>query len=164
MRFNARSKIERLIVTAKPSSSDFGIKESFAGYFLTIVESEVQWGMAKNVLATELQACSLKPLTGFFRDGCCHTSKEDQGMHTICSVMTEDFLIYGKSMGNDLMTPRPEYQFPGLKAGDRWCVCLGRWLEAHEAGFAPPVVLEATHISVSEFVDMEVLRAHAWLG
>ncbi len=85
-------------------------------------------------------------------------------MHTICSVMTEDFLIYGKSMGNDLMTPRPEYQFPGLKAGDRWCVCLGRWLEAHEAGFAPPVVLEATHISVSEFVDLEVLRAHAWLG
>ena len=86
--------------------------------------------MAKNVLGGELQACSMDPMTGYFRDGCCHTTKGDTGMHTICAVMTEDFLIYSKSMGNDLMTPRLEFQFPGLKAGDRWCVCLGRWVEA----------------------------------
>ena len=86
--------------------------------------------MAKNVLGGELQACSMDPMTGYFRDGCCHTRKGDTGMHTICAVMTEDFLIYSKSMGNDLMTPRLEFQFPGLKAGDRWCVCLGRWVEA----------------------------------
>ncbi len=116
--------------------------------------------MAKNVLGGDLQACSMDPVTGFFRDGCCHTSKEDTGMHTVCAVMTEDFLIYSKSMGNDLMTPRLEYQFPGLKPGDRWCLCLGRWVEALDAGFAPPVVLEATHASVCEFVDRDVLDAH----
>jgi uncharacterized protein (DUF2237 family) len=120
--------------------------------------------MAKNVQGGDLEACSLDPKTGFFRDGCCHTSKEDTGMHTVCAVMTEDFLVYGRSMGNDLITPRPEFDFPGLKAGDRWCVCLGRWVEALEAGFAPPVCLEATHASVSEFIDRETLRAHAWHG
>lgn len=83
-------------------------------------------------------------------------------MHTLCAVMTQDFLLFGKSMGNDLITARPEYDFPGLKEGDRWCVCLGRWLEALDAGFAPPVVLEATHASVAEFVDLDVLRAHEW--
>lgn len=120
--------------------------------------------MAKNVMGGDLEACSLDPKTGFFRDGCCHTSKEDTGMHTVCSVMTEDFLVYGKSMGNDLITARPEFDFPGLKAGDRWCVCLGRWVEALEAGFAPPIYLEATHASVSEFIDRETLQAHAWHG
>ncbi|MFU8894316.1 MAG: DUF2237 family protein [Luteolibacter sp.] len=118
--------------------------------------------MAKNVLGGELQACSMDPVTGFFRDGCCHTSKEDTGMHTVCAVMTEDFLVYSRSMGNDLMTPRLEFQFPGLKAGDRWCLCLGRWVEALDAGFAPPIVLEATHASVCEFIDREVLDRHAW--
>jgi uncharacterized protein len=118
--------------------------------------------MAKNVVGGVLEACSMDPKTGFFRDGCCHTSKEDTGMHTVCAVMTEDFLIYSKSMGNNLITPRLEFDFPGLKAGDRWCLCMGRWLEALEAGFAPPVVLEATHASVSEFIDRETLEAHAW--
>ncbi len=118
--------------------------------------------MAKNVLGGYLQACSMDPVTGFFRDGCCHTSMEDGGMHTVCAVMTEDFLIYSRSMGNDLMTPRIEFQFPGLKAGDRWCLCLGRWVEALDAGFAPPVVLEATHASACEFIDRDVLERHAW--
>lgn len=118
--------------------------------------------MAKNVLGGDLEVCSTDPVTGFFRDGCCHTSIEDRGMHTICAVMTDDFLVYSKSMGNDLTTPRPEFGFPGLKAGDRWCLCLGRWVEAFETGLAPPVVLEATHASVSEFIDREVLGDHAW--
>ena len=118
--------------------------------------------MAKNILGGDLQACSTDPMTGFFRDGCCHTSQDDTGMHTVCAVMTDDFLVYSKAMGNDLMTPRPAFQFPGLKAGDRWCVCLGRWVEALEAGFAPPVVLEATHASACEFIDRSVLEEHAW--
>lgn len=118
--------------------------------------------MAKNVLGGDLQACSMDPVSGFFRDGCCHISKEDTGMHTVCAVMTEGFLLYSRSMGNDLMTARLEFQFPGLKAGDRWCLCLGRWVEALEAGFAPPVVLEATHASACEFIDREVLERHAW--
>jgi uncharacterized protein (DUF2237 family) len=118
--------------------------------------------MAKNVLGGDLQACSMDPVTGFFRDGCCHTSMDDGGMHTVCAMMTEDFLIYSKSMGNDLITPRIEFQFLGLKAGDRWCLCLGRWVEALDAGFAPPVVLEATHASACEFIDRDVLERHAW--
>jgi uncharacterized protein (DUF2237 family) len=116
--------------------------------------------MAKNVLGTDLTVCSCAPMTGFYRDGHCHTCAEDRGMHTVCAVMTMEFLRFSRSMGNDLMTPRPEFDFPGLKEDDHWCVCLGRWIEALEAGCAPPIVLEATHSSVSEFVDREVLLAH----
>jgi uncharacterized protein (DUF2237 family) len=118
--------------------------------------------MAKNVLGDDLQPCSMNPKTGFFRDGCCNTSGDDRGMHTVCAVMTEEFLRYSRAMGNDLITPRPEFDFPGLKAGNRWCVCLGRWMEAREAGCAPPVVLDATHASVAEFVDRDVLMEHEW--
>jgi len=118
--------------------------------------------MAKNVLGDDLQPCSMNPKTGFFRDGCCNTSGDDRGMHTVCAVMTEEFLRYSRAMGNDLITPRPEFDFPGLKAGNRWCVCLGRWMEAREAGSAPPVVLDATHASVAEFVDLDVLMEHEW--
>ena len=118
--------------------------------------------MAKNVLGDDLQPCSMNPKTGFFRDGCCNTSGDDRGMHTVCAVMTEEFLRYSRAMGNDLITPRPEFDFPGLKAGNRWCVCLGRWMEAREAGCAPPVVLDATHASVAEFVDLDVLMEHEW--
>jgi len=120
--------------------------------------------MKINVIGGDLESCSTDPMTGFFRDGCCNTSGEDRGMHTVCAVMTEDFLVYSRSMGNDLTTPRPEFDFPGLKPGDRWCLCLGRWLEALDAGLAPPVVLAATHASVAEFVDRDVLEAHAWGG
>lgn len=101
-------------------------------------------------------------MTGFYRDGYCHTCAEDRGMHTVCAVMTMEFLRFSRAMGNDLMTPRPEFDFPGLKEGDHWCVCLGRWIEALEAGCAPPMVLEATHASVSEFLDREVLQAHQY--
>jgi uncharacterized protein (DUF2237 family) len=117
--------------------------------------------MARNVLGTDLVACSLHPVTGFFRTGLCDTCAEDSGMHTICARMTDHFLRFSRARGNDLITPMPAYAFPGLKAGDYWCLCLGRWLEALEAGVAPQVKLAATHASVLEFVDLEVLREHA---
>lgn len=117
--------------------------------------------MAHNVLGAPLALCSEDPLTGFFRDGCCNTTGDDPGMHTVCAVMTEDFLAFSRERGNDLSTPEPEYGFPGLKPGDRWCLCLARWVEAVEADCAPPVVLEATHASVAEFVDLQTLKTHA---
>ncbi len=98
-----------------------------------------------NVLGTQLEECGVKPMTGFFRDGSCNTSKQDVGSHTLCAVMTQDFLEYSRERGNDLMTPQPEYGFAGLKPGDRWCLCAGRWLEAFKAGKAPRVVIRATH-------------------
>ena len=117
--------------------------------------------MARNVLGGDLIECSHDPLTGFYRNGKCDTCGEDVGQHSICAEMTDAFLKYGAEQGNDLITPRPEFNFPGLKAGDFWCVCLGRWIEAHQAGVAPRVRLEATHASVCEYVDMEVLRDYA---
>lgn len=116
--------------------------------------------MARNVLGSELAVCSTDPVTGFFRDGCCNTNGQDGGMHTICAVITEEFLSFSKETGNDLSTPRPEYRFPGLKPGDQWCVCLLRWKEAMDEGAAPKVVLEATHASVSEFIDLQTLREY----
>jgi uncharacterized protein (DUF2237 family) len=116
---------------------------------------------AKNVLGTPLQTCSRDPMTGFFRDGCCNTGVEDAGMHLVCAVMTDEFLAFSKSRGNDLSTPMPHYAFPGLVEGDRWCLCVLRWKEAFEAGRAPRVVLNATHISTLEFVDLEDLRQYA---
>ncbi len=116
---------------------------------------------ARNVLGGELKTCSLAPLTGWYRDGCCNTGPGDVGSHLVCAQVTQEFLLFSRSRGNDLITPRPEYRFPGLKPGDRWCLCVMRWLEAYEAGCAPPVDLEATHIAALEFVDLEVLKAHA---
>lgn len=116
---------------------------------------------AKNVLGTHLESCSVDPMTGFFRDGCCRSGAEDLGLHLVCAQVTDEFLAFSKRRGNDLITPVPQYQFPGLKAGDRWCLCVLRWREALEAGVAPPVVLESTHISTLEFVDLEDLRAHS---
>lgn len=100
---------------------------------------------ARNVLGEPLEICSFKPMTGFYRDGCCNTGKEDVGSHTVCVIMTEEFLRFSKSRGNDLSTPMPEYGFPGLQPGDRWCLCAPRWHEAFEANQAPRVVLRATH-------------------
>ncbi|MHB1243394.1 MAG: DUF2237 family protein [Gaiellaceae bacterium] len=114
-----------------------------------------------NVVGGELLPCSSEPLTGFFRDGCCATGAEDEGSHTVCSVMTAEFLEFSRAAGNDLLTPRPEWRFVGLQPGDRWCVCAARWLEAHEAGFAPPVVLGATHARALEVVPIEALTALA---
>ncbi len=117
--------------------------------------------MAKNVLGTDLQDCSHEPLTGFFRDGCCHTGADDTGLHLVCAEMTDAFLTFSKQVGNDLSTPRPEWGFPGLKPGNRWCLCALRWKEAFAAGVAPAVVLEATHISTLEFIDLEDLQQNA---
>jgi len=114
-----------------------------------------------NVLGTPLQTCSLDPVTGWFRDGCCETQSADQGRHLVCAIMTDDFLTFSKSRGNDLSTPRPEYNFPGLKAGDRWCLCLERWKEAHMAGKAPQVILDATHQMALERVPVETFQKFA---
>lgn len=116
---------------------------------------------AKNVLGRELQPCSIDPMTGFYRDGCCHTGEGDIGLHIVCAQMTEEFLEFSTSRGNDLVTPNPMFGFPGLKPGDRWCLCAQRWKEAFAAGVAPPIVLESTHISSLEFVDLEDLQRHA---
>ena len=117
--------------------------------------------MAKNVLGTELATCSNEPLTGFYRDGCCNTGPGDVGVHTVCAVVTEDFLEFSRDRGNDLITPQPAFGFPGLKPGDRWCLCAPRWQEALEAGAAPDVVLEATHIGSLEWCSRSDLEAHA---
>ena len=114
----------------------------------------------KNVLGTALQVCSLNPLTGFTRSGCCETGADDLGSHTVCAQVTDEFLAYSISRGNDLTTPRTEYGFAGLQAGDRWCLCAARWLEASEAGFAPPVILEATHEKCLEIVSLADLKYH----
>jgi uncharacterized protein (DUF2237 family) len=117
--------------------------------------------MAKNVLGTELQPCSVDPLTGWYRDGCCRTGPDDEGLHLVCARMTDEFLRFSRSRGNDLTTPHPEWDFPGLKPGDQWCLCVARWQEARRAGVAPPVVLESTHISALEFATLDELREYA---
>ncbi len=111
-----------------------------------------------NVLGGVLAPCSRTPLTGFFRDGACNTCPEDQGSHTVCAVMTAEFLAYSKYVGNDLSTPRPEFDFPGLKPGDRWCLCAGRFLQAHDEGCAPKVHLEATHQRALDIVPLHILK------
>jgi uncharacterized protein (DUF2237 family) len=115
---------------------------------------------ARNALGESLQACCTDPMTGFYRDGHCHTGPDDRGVHVVCAVMTEEFLSYTKAQGNDLSTPRPQYDFPGLKPGDGWCLCAARWLEAYEAGVAPPVKLEATHAKALDIIPREALAAH----
>jgi uncharacterized protein (DUF2237 family) len=117
--------------------------------------------MPTNVLGGRLTPCCTDPMTGYYRDGYCRTGPGDVGLHTVCAVMTEDFLLFSKGRGNDLSTPNPDFGFPGLHPGDRWCLCVTRWKEALEAGLAPPVVLEATHSSALEFVDLADLQAHA---
>lgn len=117
-----------------------------------------------NILGTPLQTCSTDPMTGWFRDGCCETQSADRGRHLICAIMTEAFLEFSKAKGNDLSTPRPEYSFPGLKAGDQWCLCLERWKEAHAVGKAPKVVLEATHQMALERVPLETFQQFAHKG
>ena len=111
-----------------------------------------------NVLGGPLKACCNTPKTGFYRDGYCRTGPGDHGVHVVCAEMTAEFLEFSRSRGNDLITPRPEWSFPGLKPGDRWCLCVQRWVEAWEAGFAPRVFLEGTHLSALEFVSLEALR------
>ena len=114
-----------------------------------------------NVLGETLTPCSVDPMTGFFRDGSCNTCDADQGSHTVCALMTEEFLAYSKYVGNDLSTPRPEYGFKGLKAGDLWCLCAARFLQAHDEGCAPKVKLSSTHQRATDIVPLRVLQEHA---
>lgn len=116
--------------------------------------------IGKNILGTELQPCCTDPMTGFYRTGRCDTGGSDQGLHIICVRMTEEFLAFSRDRGNDLSTPWPEAGFPGLKPGDQWCLCIDRWKEALQAGVAPQVILESTHMSTLEFESMENLQAH----
>jgi len=116
---------------------------------------------ARNVLGGELAPCSTSPLTGFYRNGCCSTGAEDQGSHTVCVVLSAEFLEFSRLVGNDLSTAQPESGFPGLKPGGRWCLCASRWLEAYEAGYAPEVVLGATHMRALEVIPIEALTARA---
>ncbi len=116
----------------------------------------------ENVMGGELQICCISPMTGFYRNGWCDTGEQDLGAHTVCVVATEDFLQFSRSMGNDLSTPVPEYEFPGLKPGDKWCLCADRWQEAMEAGMAPSVILEATHKATLEYVSIDDLMKHQY--
>lgn len=118
-------------------------------------------GSQLNVLGGPLLTCSDPPVTGFFRDGCCNTSEDDFGSHTVCVVLTDEFLAYSKAAGNDLSTPRPEFDFPGLKAGQRWCLCAARWVEAYRAGKAPKVSLNSTNQAALEAVPLDLLKQHA---
>ena len=111
-----------------------------------------------NIFNEPLQACSFDPVTGFFRSGCCETSEQDTGSHTVCAIMTEEFLKFSKSKGNDLSTPVPAFDFPGLNSGDRWCLCAARWLEAYEAGSAPSIIARATHRRALEIIPMEAMK------
>ena len=120
------------------------------------IEQE-DYKVAKNVLGTDLEMCCWAPRTGFFRDGYCRTNDQDLGLHLVCALMTEEFLEFSVQEGNDLVTPRPEFDFPGLKPGDKWCVCAGRWLQAHKAGKAPKIYLEVCHENTLELMDLEVL-------
>lgn len=115
-----------------------------------------------NVLGGVLEPCSTRPVTGFYRDGCCNTGAEDIGLHTVCVVLTAEFLVFSRSRGNDLSTPMPQYGFPGLKPGDRWCLCASRWKEAFDANVAPQVVLEATHAVTLHVVSLGDLKQHAF--
>jgi uncharacterized protein (DUF2237 family) len=117
--------------------------------------------VAGNVLGGELESCGTDPMTGFYRDGCCDTGTEDAGVHTVCAVVTEEFLRFSAQVGNDLVTPRPEFGFRGLRPGDRWCLCASRWAQAHEAGVAPAVVLAATHARSLEWIDLADLQRTA---
>lgn len=137
-------------------------KVAFDAYLENLMnEPKLSSHQARNVLGNPLESCCTSPITGYYRDGFCHTGPDDSGSHTVCAKMTAAFLSFSKKIGNDLSTPRPEYGFVGLKPGDKWCVCVSRWEEAFMAGVAPPIVLEATHERALDVVELAELRAHA---
>ena len=119
--------------------------------------------MEKNVFGEPLQICCTSPMTGYFRDGSCKTISEDTGTHTVCAVVTDEFLIFSAAQGNDLITPIPYYEFPGLKEGDRWCLCVTRWIQAEKAGKAPKLILEATHEKTLEYTSLDLLVKYAFI-
>jgi uncharacterized protein (DUF2237 family) len=125
------------------------------------VNSKFQIDESLNVFGEPLETCGTRPMTGFFRDGCCNTSAQDAGSHTVCVQTTREFLEFSRFRGNDLSTPVPEFDFPGLKPGDRWCLCAARWLEAHQHGMAPRVFLRSTHRRALEVIPLELLRQYA---
>lgn len=127
----------------------------------SITETKTMQETPKNIIGTELQSCCFEPKTGFYRDGFCKTGADDYGTHVVCAIMTEEFLTFTKTNGNDLSTPKPEWSFPGLKAGDKWCLCILRWLDAEKAGKAPKIVLASTHEKALEYTSLELLRAHS---
>ncbi len=118
--------------------------------------------MEKNIFGEPLETCCTSPMTGYFRDGLCRTVSQDTGTHTVCAVMTDEFLIFSAAKGNDLITPIPYYQFPGLKAGDKWCLCVTRWLQAERSGKAPKLILEATHEKTLDYAPLALLIKHAF--
>jgi uncharacterized protein len=118
--------------------------------------------MSKNVFGEALILCSEEPITGYFRTGCCETDNRDRGAHTVCAVMTADFLSFSLEMGNDLISPRPQLSFPGLKPGDQWCICVDRWMQAYNAGIAPPIKLEATNEETLKYIELEELVKFAY--
>ncbi|WP_439130681.1 DUF2237 family protein [Polaribacter sp.] len=120
--------------------------------------------MELNVFNNPLQSCCTSPATGYFRDGFCRTVSEDVGTHTVCAIVTQEFLSYSAAKGNDLMTPIPQWNFPGLKPGDKWCLCISRWLEAEKAGKAPPIILEATHLKTLQYTTLELLQKYQYVG
>lgn len=123
--------------------------------------SKLNGQAAKNILGTALESCCTDPMTGFYRTGYCLTGQEDRGTHVVCAIMTEEFLKFTVERGNDLVSPAPHYDFPGLKVGDKWCLCALRWKEALEAGVAPPIILEATHKNMLDYINLEVLKEYA---
>lgn len=120
--------------------------------------------MELNVLNTPLQSCCTAPATGYFRDGFCRTANNDVGTHTVCAIVTQEFLSYSASRGNDLMTPIPQWNYLGLKPGDKWCLCISRWLEAEKAGKAPSIILDATHIKSLQYTNLELLQKYEYIG
>lgn len=147
------------MVTWKYSLLFFGMGLFFLGSQFSFSKNKNQTIMTKNVLGTELQACCFQPKTGFYRDGYCHTGPTDSGRHVVCAEMTQEFLDFTKSRGNDLCTPFPQFDFPGLKVGDRWCLCALRWKEAFDAGKAPKVILESTNEAALRYIGIEDLQA-----
>lgn len=149
------------VCNSNPRNHSRAICERFATLNMASAPSDTTSNTAINVLGGPLHLCCTSPKTGYFRDGFCHTGPTDQGMHTVCAVVTDEFLQYSRSRGNDLITPMPQYGFPGLKAGDKWCLCVSRWKESLDAGVAPRVLLASTHKKALEVVKLEDLRSHA---
>jgi hypothetical protein len=149
--YGAETPVKCIVIVSK---TIFAISLSFL-YHRTIMNESI------NVLGGELEPCSTSPMTGFYRTGCCDTGADDVGSHTVCAQVTAEFLLFSQECGNDLSTPAPAYQFPGLQPGDRWCVCAARWKQALDAGYAPPVILRATHQRALQVVSLEDLLLHA---
>ena len=148
------------------SFSNWVIIQQVYGLFNKLADTDIfkvamQKEVVLNVFGEPLIPCSFDPLTGFFRDGCCKTNEEDAGSHLVCAIVTNEFLQFSLQKGNDLTTPRPEYQFPGLVAGDQWCLCINRWVEAFNAQCAPSIKLESTHIKVLETVPLKILKEYS---